>query len=255
MTLQEAKNLADNGNVDAMMALARHYFKDTDNDESYALGCMYQERAAEAGDSNALIQLVQSSRIQVKLAFQFIEQAGNNASIMQDIHNAHKWASKLFRVIKQSSIHGDAAQTVEEAYIDSIYWLSAVYCLEENYDEILHITKGVSSPIAQALHGLALFYQSNSNAEMLRAFPLLENILNPIIWSEKYALTQTMELLRVETGLALTQMYLSQKNADSAYNVLSTMLQNTKDSDLRSTIQKHMSHYRKTLLGRYKYIG
>ena len=255
MTLKEAKILADNGNANAMMALARHYFKDSDNDESYELACMYQERAAEAGDMNALVQLVQSSQVTIKMAFQFIEQNGNNASIIQDVENAHKWASKLFHVIRQYNIHGDAEQTALEVYIDSIYWLSAVYCLEENYVGILRITKDVSSPVAQALHGLALFYQSNSNAEMSHSFSFLNNVLNPIMWSEKYASTQTLELLRVEAGLALSQMHLTHKDTDSAYNTLSTMLQKTKDPELRTAIQKKMSCYRKTLFGGYNYIG
>lgn len=255
MTLAEAKNRADYGDTDAMMALAKHYFKDADNDESYELACMYQERAAEAGDPNALIQLVQSSQLVVKTALQFLEQHGNNESIIHDLENALKWASKLLHIIQQNNIHGESERFAFEVYIDSIYWLSAVYCLEENYAGILHITKDVSSPVAQALHGLALFYQSKTNAEMEQSFTYLKNTLNPILWCEKYGTTQTLELLRVETGLALNQMQLTHKDVDSAYNALSTMLQNTKDSELRNLIQQKLSSYRKTIFGGYKYIG
>ena len=255
MTLEEAKIRADYGDTDAMMALAKHYFKDSDNDESYELGCMYQERAAEAGDPNALTQLVQSSQVLVKTAFLFLEQHGNNESIIHDVENAHKWASKLLHIIRQNNIHGESEKFAFEVYIDSIYWLSAVYCLEENYAGILQITKGISSPVAQALHGLALFHQSKTNAEMNQSFAYLKSILNPIVWSDKYGTNQTLELLRVETGLALSQMHLTYKDADSAYNTLSTMLQKTKNSELRNVLQKNMSRYRKTLFGGYKYIG
>ena len=255
MTLEEAKIRAEYGDTNAMMALAKHYFKDADNDKSYELACMYQERAAEAGDPNALTQLAQSSQLVAKAALQFLEQCGNSETITHDLENALKWTSKLLHNIQNNNIHGEAEQFAFEVYLDSIYWLSAVYCLEENYVGILHITKGISSPIAQALHGLALFQLSKTNAEMNQSFAYLKNILDPIVWSDKFGTTQTLELLRVETGLALSQMHLNYKDADSAYNTLSTMLQNTKDFELRNTIQKNMSRYRKTLFGGYKYIG
>lgn len=255
MTLEEAKIRADNGDTDAMMALAKHYFKDSDNEESYELACMYQEHAAEAGDPNALVQMAQSSQIHANLMLQLLEQVGKNEDIMQALENAYKWASKLLYKLNQLNIRGESEQFAYDTYIDSLFRLSAVYCLDENYIGISRITKDISSPVAQALHGLALFQQSETDTEVNQAFDFLKNAMNTYFWSEKYAETQTLELLRVETVLTLSHLYRIHNDADSAYNVLSTLLRNTNDPKLRTAVQKEMSCYRKALFGGYKYIG
>lgn len=257
MTLEEAKILAEQGNTDAMMALVQYYMEDKDSDESYALAYMYQERAAEAGDANAIVQLAQASHAHAKFMLLMVESAGKNENTIEAFEKCHKWSRKLMQTVKHLNIDGETVQFSTEIYLDSIFWLSAMYCLDENYADILEITKDVPYPIAQALHGMALFTLTTEPTieSSKQQLVLLKNAMHPSFWSEKYAETQTLEILRMETGLSLSHLLRVWEDADSAYSALSDMQANTKDPEVKNLFLKEMFKYRKTLLGKYKYIG
>ena len=257
MTLEEAKILADKGNTDAMMMLAGHYLEDKDNDESYELACMYLDRAAEAGNADAILKQVQAALLTARAVLPMVETAGKDESTMQIFERYHYWSHKLLQLVNSLQIGGDTEQFAVEWYIDSIFWLSAMYCLDENYTDILRITKDVPYPVAQALHGMALFTLTTEHTieSSERALTLLKNAMHPSFWFEKYAETQTLEILRMETGLSLSHMLRILENADSAYAALSDMLTNSKDPAIKDIFRKEMSNYHKTLLGKYKYIG
>ena len=240
MTLEEAKILAEQGSTDAMMALFKYYMEDKDNDESYALACMYQERAAEAGNADAIVQLAHASHIHAKFMLSMVESMGKDENTTEALEKCHKWSRKLIQTVKQLNIHGETEQFSIECYLDSIFWLSAIYCLDENYAGILQITKDVPYPVAQALHGMALFTLTTEHTieSGKRTLTLLKNTMHPSFWFEKYAETQTLEILRMETGLSLSHMLRILENADSAYAALSDMLANTKDPAVKDIFRK-----------------
>ena len=256
MTLEEAKILAEQGNTDAMMALVQHYMKDKDNDESYALACIYQERAAEAGDANAIVQLAQASRAHASFMLQMVECTGKDDNTIESLEKCHKWSRKLVQTVKELNIHGETEQFSTEFYLDSIFWLSAIYSLDENYKGILQITEDVAHPVAQALCGMATLYtQSKLTVNSSnRAYTLLKNVEHPSFWDDKYSRTQTLEILRIEVGLAFCKLLRIWGKTNSAYDTLSDFLAKTKDPALKDIIQKEMSNYHKTFLGNYKYI-
>ena len=63
-------------------------------------------------------------------------------------------------------------------------------------------------------------------------------------------------MLRATIGMMLSAAYrVYDNNLDAAYNVLATMLNNVKDTELRKILQNDIARYKKTLFGGYKYIG
>lgn len=253
MTLQEVKKLADNGNVQAMLTLARFYDQQNDNEESSDLAKHYYCRAAEAGDSTAIRVLAESSYTAAK---SMMALPGRFNHLLPCFEDAYKWNKALFELCNQLNIQGEAAKNILEFYLDSIVWLSAAYNMDDNYAEIKRITDGVNYPVAKAIHGMALHELANTNTEIATAFDFLKNAMHPSFWDKKYSDPDTLEVLQVTVGMMLSTGYrVYYNNLEAAYNVLATMLVHVKDTYLREVLQKNISQYKKNLFGGYKYIG
>jgi len=253
MTLEEVKKLADNGDVQAMLALAEFYDKQNDNEESSDLAKHYYCCAAEAGDPTAIRVLAQSSHTAVK---SLMALPGNFNHMLPYFEEAYKWNKALYELCNKLSIQDEAAKYILEFYMDSIVWLSAAYNMDDNYAEIKRITDGVDHPVAKAIHGMALHELANTGAEIATAFDFLKNAMHPSFWDKKYSDPDTLETLRVTVGMVLSAGYrVYYNNLDSAYNVLATMLDHVKDTELRELLQKKIAQYKKNLFGGYKYIG
>lgn len=253
MTLEEAKKLADNGNVQAMLALAKFYDQQDDDEESGDLAKHYYCCAAEAGDPTAIRVLAQSSHTTAKAMMAL---SGSFSHLIPCFEDAHKWTKALFEYCNQLNIQGEAAEYAFEFYLDAIVWLSAAYNMDDNYAEIKRITDGIDHPVAKAIRGMALHELANTNAEIATAFDLLKNAMHPSFWDKKYSDPDTLEVLQVTVGMMLSAGYrVYHNNLDAAYNVLTTMLGHVKDSDLREVLQKDLARYKKTLFDGFKYIG
>ncbi|MGN0998103.1 MAG: hypothetical protein ACI4PO_00955 [Faecousia sp.] len=256
MTLLEAQDLAARGDVGAMMALANYYSKDTSNEDSIDIAFEYYQQAAEAGEPTAISMMAETSYRTASNMLLLLEQFGRDDDAIRSIEDAHKWTQKLVQTMDELGIHGDAANSANDLYIDSIVWLSSIYCLDNNFSSMKRITEDVSHPIAQALYGRALYELAGPNDEMETAFRFMRSAMHYSFWADKYSKPKFLEILRTTTGSILSSMYrVLYQDIDAAYNVTEMMLRNTKDPDLRSALQEDISCYKKTIFGGYKYIG
>ena len=252
MTLEDAKKLADTGNVQAMLALAKFYDQQDDDEEACDLAKHYWCCAAEAGDSSAIRVLAVASHTTAKAMMAL---RGSFSHLLPSFEDAYKWNKALFELCSQLNIQGEATEYAFEFYLDAIVWLSAAYNMDDNYLEIKRITDGVNHPVSKAIHGLALHELANTNAEIATAFDFLENAMHPSFWDKKYSTPVTLEILQATVGMALSTGYrVYYNNLEAAYNVLAMMLEHLKDADLRAVVQKNISRYKKTLFGGLKYI-
>lgn len=259
MTLEEAKKLADNGNANAMMALVNYYSdilaKDSDNEEAGDLLSEYLERAANAGHTDAIIKMAESSYNAAKIMIEMISQLGRDDSWEGSLETAYKWAIKLLHLLESFQGIDEAKQIAHECFIDSIVWLSVSYYLSDNLNGIIRITEGVDSPIVKALHGLALYEYAETVAEMENAFHFLKNAMHPTFLSDRYSTPKLIEAARWDICSRLSYIYRAlYKDNDSAYNVLSTILEHTEDPKFQQSIREDMSHYHKNFFGRYNYV-
>ncbi len=257
MTLEETKQLADSGNVSAMVTLAEHYLeehrsKNPDNDELFDLGWEYYRRAAEAGNTYAIIKMADASYLPAKAIMAMTDQLGFD---IEHFEKAYKWSKKLFTVMKSDQQQGEPVDFAERRYIDTIVWLSACYNVEDKYREMKEITAGVSHPIAKALYGLALYELAELGDSIAAAFRFMECARDPSFWAEKYSSPKLLEILRLSTGSTLSFLYRNNYNdTDSAYAVFAMMIQHTKNPKLLSSLEEQISHYKRTPSGGYQYI-
>jgi len=253
MTLEEAKILADRGNIEAMLALASFYDQQIDDDyEAGDLAKHYYCRAAEAGDLSAIALLTRASHTVTKT---MMETGAPFGLLLPQFEEAYKWANALVKHCDQHNIKGELAEEAYDFYLDSIVWLSAAYNMGDNYAEIKQITDGVSHPVAKAIYGMAVCELAEENeAEIDASFELLKNAMHPSFWDEKYAAFDTIEVLQVTVGMLLSVSYRVRYNMEAARDVLVAMLEHIKDVDLRQVVQKELAKYKKNWLGDYRYF-
>ena len=79
MTVSEAKALAERGDTGAMMALAEYYSKE-EGDEASDMAWHYYELAANAGETDAIVKMAQTSSMMAATVFSMIE-GGNRLQI------------------------------------------------------------------------------------------------------------------------------------------------------------------------------
>ena len=254
MTLEEAKTLADQGNINAMVALGDYYSKQDDKDAT-DIAYQYYERAAEGGDWNSTVKMAQTTDHVAAVTFAMIEDGNHFTSMDADIEKAFYWAHKLDILAHSLNINPDVLEFVEENLLTAVSRLGTLYYFDEKYEDLVRITKDIKHPYAQALYGLALFQLSDSDSELAESFRALRNVENEVCWKKELQ-GKFSRMLPVEAGLYLSGMYrVQEKDIDSAYRVLDMIASRTIDDSVRQDVREKMaSHFRKKLFGGYTYI-
>lgn len=257
MTLDEAKALAEQGNVDAMMALAS-YYKTENNDEEAS---RYYELAAERGDLRAIHRVSQSASNMAHFSMKLIEEGGKHpggsGGLENDLKKSLYWATKLANGSKTiDDPSGNLVETTNEIMLEELSRLSGLYYLQKNFDELARVTKDIDAPYARAVHGYALFMLSKDYSGYKAAFDLLKNIENSLCWKEDYQNAVLTRALLIDMVDTLTALYRTlDEDVDAAYHVLEIALANLTDESDRDDVRKIMTtHYRKKLLGGYTYV-
>lgn len=255
MTLEEARARAEAGEVSAMMALGNYYSNNQDSEDSINIAYEWYQKAAEAGDSDAILKMAEYSYRLASAMLPFLDQRGADKDLVQIMENSYKWTKKLVQSMSKLGIRGDALNDAAEFYIDSIVWLSSVYSLGKNYAGIKQITEGVPLPAAQALYGFALYELGGTENELNTALGYLEAAMHPDFWSNNYGGSLVIEMLKGGAASTLSAMYrVLRRDNKAAHDALATCLKFTTNPDLRTALQEDMSHYKKALFGGYKYV-
>ncbi len=157
MTVEEAEALAKQGNVNAMMALGDYFFKKENDDYDIDRALHYYELAANAGELQAILEMARTFRYRADVMFSFYESAGKCSSNDADIEKA-----------------GDSTvEFAENNLMVAISRLATLYYMDEKYDDIVRITRGIKHPYAQSIYGYALYKLANTAQEMKDAFNAL----------------------------------------------------------------------------------
>ena len=234
MTLEEAKTLAEQGNVDAMMALADFYSKKEDDEDAINVAFQYYEQAAEAGEPNAILKMAQTSRMTAGIGFSMMESMGRTDSMIEDIEKAYHWAVLLEQSIRSLNISNtETVEFVRENLIIAISRLATVYYLDKKYDEMASVTKGVDHPYAQAMYGLALYELAETDGEVEKTFQYLKNIENDSCWKEDYQSTKYAQVLPGMAAMYLSVIYrVLRHDVDSSYAALMKIVNYSKNDSL-----------------------
>ena len=240
-----------NSDADSLMTLADRYLADKDNESSTDLGLEYLERAADAGHPKAIAIMAETAYKLANVRFGLLNTLGI-ADISITLTEAHKWSHKL-AMLPQNTSDEQLRQSTWTRYLDTIVWLS--YLMEKDYNGILRITQGVSSPLAQAYYGRALYEFAETRAELDHAFDLLKNFMHPNLWVDKYNSNELVRIARCGPCVLLASLYrLEYKDIYSAYTVFDFLLQQASDPEEREALLDDLSRFRQTPSGHYEYV-
>lgn len=256
MTIEEAKALAEHGDVRAMMALADCLSKEENNEEATNEALHYYELAANVGEPQAILKMAQTSSVMADVAFSVIE-SGKRIDLMDaDIEKAYHWAKRLDETIRSLNIKGnDTVNFVKENLLKAISRLAILDYCDKEYESVVRITRNVNHPYAQAIYGLALYQLANTNSEIEAAFDALKNIESDLCWKKEYQ-TKFGQILLVEAATYLSALFrVIYHDVDSAYRIMSCVATHSIDESIRQDIREDISkHFKKKLLGGYTYI-
>ncbi len=256
MTLEEAKTLAEQGNVGAMMALADFFSKKENDDDAIDIAFHYYELAANAGEPQAVLKMAQTSSMTAGFAFSMIENEGRIDSMDADIEKAYYWAKKLDETIRNLNIKdSDTLGFVEDNLLLSISRLATLYYCDKKYDDVVRITRSINHPYTQSVYGLALYQLANTDQEVEDAFNALKNIENDLSWKKEYQ-TKYGQILLVEAATYLSVLFrIIHNDVDSAYRVMSCIVTHSINESIRQDVREDMvKHFKKKIFGGYAYV-
>lgn len=255
MTIREAIELAEQGDTGAMMALAEHYSKE-EGDDANNLTWHFYELAANAGVTEAILKMVQTSGAMAATVFSMIEGGRKIDEMDAYIEKAYHWAKKLDESIRRQNVSdSDTLESVNNNLILALSRVATLYYLDERYDDMIRVTRDINHPYAQAMYGLALF-KSDADDEIKKAFDLLKNIENDLCWKKEYQ-TKFGQILLVEAANYLSMMYrVIDHDVNSAYRVKACIVSHSINESIRSEVRESMAkNFKKSLFGGYIYIG
>lgn len=256
MTVEEAKQLAQRGDVRAMMGLADYYAKRNNGENDIDNAFHYYELAASMGEPQAIQKMAQTSRMTADVAFSMIESEGRVRAMDEVAEKAFHWATKLDKVIRSLKIsEPETVEFVKENLLISLARLATLYYIDKKYDDVLRISRDINHPYAQAIYGLAAYQVANTDSEIGIAFNALKSIENDVCWKKEFQ-TKFTQILLVEAAAYLSALYrIIYNDVDSAYRVFSCVATRSLDEAIRKDTREDMArHFKRKLFGGYSYV-
>jgi TPR repeat protein len=256
MTLEEAKVQAEQGNIEAMMALADYYSKVENDEDAIDIAFHYYELAANYGNPQAIIKMAQSSSMAADAIFPMIESLGRDDSWYEAIEKAYKWAKKFDDITQSLNINNrDTIELTKDNLLLATSRLATLYYCDKKYDDVVRITKDISHPYTQSVYGLAAYQLANTDSEIVEAFNALKNIENDLCWRKEYQ-TKLSQILLIEAASYLGALYrIISHDVDSAYRVMEYVASHAIDESMQQAVREDMAkHFKKKLFGGYTYV-
>lgn len=258
MTLDEALSLAEQGNADSMLALAKYYSQDSDHQDMDS-AMKYYEMAADAGNIDALLFMVQTTELTCNsfTVPMLTSHVLDIQSASESINDFYKWAYLLHDAISIQDISEKGKKAMEEIYYESVIYQASFDLLTKNNAHAATITANINYPYIRILHGLALYQLADLNPELEKAISYLASVEDESVWNTFFEKTnpEFFEMWRGVAACYLAVLYrVIKQDLSSSYRVWSFLYNHSKDESTRKDAQNKLSHFRKTLLGGYKYV-
>lgn len=255
MTLEEAKNLATNGNIEAALLLGKYYL---DQDET-SDAIEWFEIAAEDGHMGAMAVLVplymnQGHTRNTKMMRQFC----GTRNVRDCFLSAYKWGSRVLPFFDDTTtkIGGKTkeemtAQRDEAAYYAALY----SYICDEN-ESALELIPDIHDERTDILRGVLLLEKDGERYKN-EGFKLLSKIRNNRAFGESnkdefedYVYTQGALYL----SLFCREGWVANADINAALDILKFVRGYVKDEEAQARLDKEINRYQPKFFGGYKYV-
>ena len=240
MTIEEAKQMADQGDIGAMCSLGDFYIKQNTG-EGIKEASKWYELAA---------------RKNVIYAIHMTDFVKKNWEEVYD------WASQEIEMLDDNvpgSEKIDIKQAVEN-YNDAIYYLALCNYELRNYDVVITLLKDIDDKRARILYGSALFDTANYDDEYEYAWQQFKFIDGDVEYASAPKAKYEEKIYTVAV-LLLSQLYrqgLGEKhtksNLEKSVNLLNFVKSYLTNEGMLELVDEELRHYQKKMLGGYKYV-
>lgn len=258
MTIEEAIQLAENGDIGAIISLGDYYMKQNTG-EGIEEAVKWYEKAAQKNVVYAIHMTVLGKKILAYAGLQIASHGEFGTDfLLDDWNEVYDWAAKELECIN-NNVPGSERIDVNEAvknFEEASYYLALCYYWGDKYLAVKDLVCDFDDVRSQILHGAALLQLAETNSEVAKAFKHLDAIIKNAEYaaSNKAALEEDVYAL---AALQISMMYKnagSQSDMESAVGVLNYVLNAVKNDNNKQILSGELKHYQKKLFGGYKYV-
>lgn len=258
MTIEEAIQLAENGDIGAMISLGDYYVRQNTG-ESISQAADWYVAAAKNNDVYAIHMTVLCKKMLAYAGLQIADHHEFGAKFaMDDWKEVYHWAAKELECINAEA-EGAQKINVDDAlnnFTEASYFYALTCYWADRFSDVTELLSDFDDTRSRILFGAALIQLAESNAQMANAIRLL----TPVIKDASYATADKVaweEDVYALAALQLSMLYKnngSQSDLESAVSLLTFVLHAVKNENNTTIIRKELNHYQKKLFGGYKYV-
>ena len=262
MTLEEAKELAAQGDLGAVCSLGDYYMSEQQDMEEAE---KWYEIAAKQNVFYAVHQLVGVERMKALAALMIadreeIEYGWYFAG--QDWQKLYDWSLREINMINASVPGSEKVDTdkVFKDLKDTTYHLALCNYQQENEQQVVSLLRGMDETRAKVLYSLAIFDTAETEQDYEYAYELFKSVIAD--WNYARATkSRHEEAIYVIVVITLAGFYregLGERgavpNIEKAVNVLTTIQQTLENKKAKMIMDAELQHYQKKMFGGYKYV-
>lgn len=262
MTLEEVKQLAEQGDIGAMCSLGDFYIKQNTG-EGITEAAKWYEMAAERNVVYAVHMAVLAKKILSYAGLQIADgsELGWNY-IKKDWQETYDWALREMRMLNDKVAGAekiDRDQAIAN-YNDALYHLALCNYEQKNYKEVVSLLKDKNEKRAKILYGSALLDMANYDDEYQYAFQQFKFIDGDVEYASARK-SKYEEKVYAVAALALSQTYRLglgkndvKPDMEKSVKLLSFVRTYLANAGMKDLVDEELQHYQKKMFGGYKYV-
>lgn len=262
MTLEEAKQMAEQGDIGAMCSLGDFYIKQNTGD-SIEEAAKWYEMAAEKNVIYAIHMTVLSKKILAYAGLQIVDGSEMGWDfVKKDWEEVYDWASREMKMLNDEvpgSEQIDRGKAIGN-YNDAVYHLALCNYQLKNHQVVVSLLKDNNEKRAKVLYGSALFDMANYDNEYEYALQQFKFIDGDVEYASAKK-SRYEEKVYTVSALVLSQLYrqgLGEKgaapNLEKAVKLLNFVKSYLTNDGMKELVDEELQHYQKKLFGGYKYV-
>lgn len=250
MTIQEVINMAQNGDIGAMLTLGDYFMSDESRDTDEAK--RWYIMAAEREVPHAVHMAALVCSINAMGGEAIVEQPNFDPRMVEFLFeewkDAYKWISKTIEYKEAGAPNlenVDLEKFIKER--EEAAYKCGIYCFYmDRYDEAIGWVNGLVGPRAELVRGISLFQKATNDDEHRKALPFLEKV----VCNRAFLSTRKNRVEENVVGLAglyvghtyqIGKILVTEPNLDKAIDVLQTVYNSLRYNSEKDMLAKKIS--------------
>lgn len=252
MNINDAIQLAEQGNVNAMVAVGQAFLDNNDLDNAIR----YTEMAGEAGSNNAMLTAMLLRSIVGSAAMDVNDWDGAEKHYEKAFYWA-SWINNMYNTTSRNEFSNEDYCTADKYALEALYNGGTCYFYQQRFRDAIDASEGLQTSKLKLLHACSLFQIVGTEQELQTVFDELKIIENSDFYKNENFSGKRDDTLVAMAAKILALLYREglggQPDTKKAHDILSDICTLVQTQSAKTTLSSEMSHYERTLLGGYIY--